>query len=200
MSTPDNGAALSLIARKVLLQAMQDYSQLQHPRYRRRKHLKKAYESAVELFFDPEYRLASFEDEWGEDMDLEAFLKVATERERVDIPALHDHLITSSLKYWEAKAMQIQVVEIPEDICIEGHVYTVTNSTEVDSFEIDFDSKEIVLNTDHSDSENQEAFCLAVMELVFHHEELNMSTSMRKRLGKVWFRTLRINNCFTGVK
>jgi len=184
------------LARETLFQAMRDYTSLQHPKTRRRKYLQEAFESAVDLFFDPDFTLMSFEDGFGEDMTTEEFVRIATGFARADVEKLKTHLIETSLAFWDKKEMK--TVEIPDTIVIEGHIYYVEHVSSPD-VELDLDSKRIYLNRDAKDSENQERFVVAVMELTMHHQEVRLSAAKRKDIARAWFRTLRMNNCFTGV-
>lgn len=185
-----------VLAAKTFLRARQDYIHLQHPNYRRRKYLREAFLTATDMFWDPEYRMACFTNEYGDDMDIEEFVRLVSDRERVDMPALQQHLVEESLSYWDEKEMQ--TLEIPNSIVIEGHVYYVEQLDEPD-YIFDLETKRIYLDKNQDDSENQERFVEAVMELTFHHQEVRLSGAARKKLAKAWFRTLRINNCFTGV-
>jgi hypothetical protein len=45
------------LLRAILVHAMDDYVKLQHPKNRRKKYLREAFSSAVDMFFDSEYSM-----------------------------------------------------------------------------------------------------------------------------------------------
>lgn len=177
----------------ILRQAIDDYIKLQHPKFRTKKYLEEAFESAVDLFFDSEYRILNVKNESGEDMSLQDLVQEMMESDKDQIEKIKNYVIQEAKTYWETKL--IQTIEIPNTIIFDGHVYTVFHSE--DEAEVDYDEKIIFCDRSGS-SEAQERFCQLLTEIVAYHEDLVVSQKALERLGKGVFRMLRMNSCFTG--
>ena len=173
----------------ILRQAMDDYIKMQHPRYRRRKYEREAFWSARDLLWDEECEL-DITDEEHDPLTLKTLAMAASDRENVDLNRLRSYLIEQSIKYWDEK--KVKTVEIPEDVVIEGHAYIVQHSNESN---IDFDAKVIYLDKRGPTAEEQ--FMQLMIDLSCHHGEIRTSAKARRELGKVLYRLLRINSCFT---
>lgn len=184
------------ICRLVLKNAIYDYISLQHPKKRKRKHAQEAFTSAVDMLFDDTYRLAHFKNDDNEDMSLKEFIGVAGENTALDPKVLRNYVIAEALKDQEQE--MVSTVNIPEEVIIEGHVYTVVHQ-ESPSYLINYDHKLIALDTKKKNSENQERFIIAVIEITFYHSDIKLPKKTIEAFGKIWFRTLRINNCFVGA-
>ena len=184
------------LAQLVFKTAVNDYLHLQHPNKRKRKHNQVAFETACDMFFDDSYLFKHFQDEWGKDITLQQFVGIATDDEYQDLETLREWLIQESLVYWARQ--DVQTIEIPSEIVIEGHVYHIEHRTMPETL-VDYKTKIIVLNKDSKDSENQERFMEAVMFLLLHHTEIKIPGKTLTSLSKAFFRTLRINSCFTGA-
>ena len=179
----------------ILRQAIDDYIRMQHPRYRRRKYEKEAFWSACNLLWDDNHIL-QIEDDEGRPMTLRALAIAAADRENVDLKRLRQYLLDESVIYWNEKKMK--TVTIPEDIVVEGHAYQIHHieNKKYENIQIDYDNKIIFLNKKSPTAE--EDFMLAMMELTCHHGEIKTSAKARHKLGKAFYRLLKINNCFTG--
>ena len=88
----------------------------------------------------------------------------------------------------------MRTVEIPEDVVIEGHTYSVQHHLQ--DMIVDYDEKTIRLNKQGPCAE--EEFMQAMIDLSCYHGEIKTSTKARKELGKALYRLLRINDCFVG--
>lgn len=174
----------------ILRQAMDDYVKMQHPRYRRRKYEREAFWSARDLLWDDQFEL-DITDEEGDPMTLRTLAMAASDRENVDLERLRSYLIEQSVTYWSEK--KVKTVDIPEDVVIEGHAYSVEQAA---SPSICFDTKTIRLDKQGPTAEEQ--FMQLMIELSCHHGEIRTSAKARRELGKVLYRLLRINSCFTG--
>ena len=78
-----------------------------------------------------------------------------------------------------------------------GHVYRVQHQ-EKPEYKIDYDTKVLTLNK-HPGTIQEECFVSAVFEIMMYHEDIPVKKANMKRMSKAWFRTLKINNCFTGT-
>lgn len=179
----------------ILRQAIDDYVKLLHPRYRRKKYLQEAWQDAIDMFFDSNYRMLRLKNEMGEDMSIKDLIAIVLESEQADISQLQNHVIDEAVAFWEDKP--VRTIEIPDTVVVNGHVYYIYH-TEEDSCTTDLDEKTVTLNKNSKDSENEERFIQALMELALHHEDITMSKKNVESLSKAWFRILRLNNCFIG--
>lgn len=183
----------------ILKQAMEDYVKLQHPRTRSKQYLQEAFQHAVDMLFDSTYRFLYLKNDDGGELSLAEMMTTILHKETVDLNKLRNHLIKDAEMFWAAK--DIKTLDIPDDIVVDGHIYMVLpieDDAIEDSYRIDYDKKEIYLNKNSSDSTNQEALCLAMIELVAHHDDVKVSGVALDRLGRGLFRLLRMNNCFNG--
>lgn len=179
----------------ILRQAIDDYIKLQHPKYRTKKYLDEAFQSAVDLFFDSKFRLLSVKNEDGKDMSLKDMLRSMTELDKFSVQKLKQYVIDEARKFWENKT--INTIQIPDTVIVDGHVYSVFSAEEDDPY-IDFDEHLIFVDKHSEKSENQEAFMKQLLEIAAYHEELQISKVNLEKLGRIMFRIMRMNSCFTG--
>ena len=182
---------------KVVMQGVQDYVSLAHPKARVKKFLNDAHLSSIYMLFDDTYRFEHFTNGYEDKCSLEDMLMVSTERENVDIDKFRKWVIERAKANMEKK--DIVTVNIPDTLFIDGHVYEVIHDDESDHFSIDFEEKVIVMNKSVDNSDNQEHFVLAAFEITLYHQDTRMSAAARKNLAKTWFRVLRSNSCFRGA-
>jgi len=181
-----------LIVKKVLLQAMDDYVKLHHPKQRQKKYLKEAFWSAVDLFWDKGYRSEALLNENGEAMSLEDILKVASDRENVEPLNIKDWLIKETVSFWAKR--ELPALTIPNEVLVAGHVYYVFHHKEP-SYLIDYEDKTVRLNK--KTHAGQLAFFEMLTELVCYHSDIRVSTKARNQLSKGWFQLMQINDCFS---
>ncbi len=182
----------------ILKQTMDDYVKLQHPRMRERKYLEETFLEANDMLFDPEWRFMHLENEDGDKMNLQMMLTGILGKENLDVRLLQNRLISDAETFWMNK--NLHTIKIPEVVVIDGHIYSVFHSMDVEGHHIEYDSKEIHLNKDTADSENQEEFCRMLVELVAHHTEVRMPGAQLDKFARGFFRLLRMNDCFVGDK
>ena len=183
--------ALNKIAEKVLLQAMYDYVRLQHVNGRKKTYLREAFLNAVDLFHDPEYRLAAFKIDDSNEMNLTQFLMLATDRENVNLEALHSYLQKESREYWTKKDKDH--MQIPDIITIDTTPWTVEHKDGAPYY-IDFDATCIYVN--RKTDGGKVDFLQAVLDILF--DQVGISTSMKKRreFAVALRQTLKLNNNF----
>jgi len=179
----------------ILKQAMDDYIKLQHPKFRKKKYLQEAFDSAVDMFFDSEFSMLHLTNDMGEEMNLKDMITQLLDDDRANLDKMRKHIIEGARSFWETKL--VNTLYIPKSFIYDGHVYIVQHTEELDP-EIDFEKKIITLNRKEEDSENQERFVLVALQVMLYHEDIGISQKNIEKLGKALFRMLRINSCFTG--
>lgn len=184
-----------ILLNAILRQAMDDYIKLQHPKLRRKKYLQEAFDNAVDMFFDSDFRLLSIQNDQGEHMSLKELLTEIMDDDRVKLNKLQEHLIKEARSFWETKI--VNTLYIPDSFLYDGHVYSITHHNN-DVPEIDFHTKIIKIDKDHLATDNQEAFLQVALKIMLYHEDIPMSQKNISILGKGIFKMLRINGCFTG--
>ena len=187
----DHSKLLAAITR----QAIDDYIKLQHPKYRKKKYLIEAYHQAIDMFFDNSYRFMFIPNDDGDDMSFLEMLRATLKTEHVKIHKIRDHVIAEALAFWDTKT--IKTVDIPETLQINGHVYRIHHTEDVGSYTVDYLEKILTINK-LPDSTNEELFVEAVFEILMYHEDIPIKPQHLAQLSKGWFRTLKLNNCFTG--
>jgi len=178
----------------ILKQAMDDYIKLQHPKFRTKKYLQEAFDSAVQLFFDGDFKFLHIENDEGGSMSLKDLVTTLLEDDRADVKKLKEHLVSEATSFWETKL--VRTLYIPDSFIYDGHVYMVKHTDDPDPY-VDFDTKEIYINK-HNDSENELKFVQISLKVLFYHEEIASTPKKIEQLGKALFRMLKINSCFTG--
>lgn len=178
----------------ILRQAMDDYIKLQHPKFRTKKYLQEAFDSAVELLFDSDYKMLYILNEYGEPMSLRDMITMLMDDDRADLEKLKQHVIQEARAFWETKL--VRTLYIPDSFVYDGHVYSVHHTEDPDST-IDFDKKEITLNKKRN-SDTEQEFLSSAVDIVFYHEDLPSKKETREKISKALFRMLKINSCFTG--
>lgn len=179
----------------VLRQAMDDYVKLQHPQFRSKKYLQEAFDHAVDMLFDSDYRFLCIKNDEEECMTLKELVGEVLETGSVETDKLKNYLVDESVRFWETKVLR--TVYIPDSLIVDGHVYSVIH-TEDDDPSINYEDKMIYINKKSDNSDNQEAFVLLVAEAIAYHNELTIAQKTLRKFGSSLFRCLRINSCFTG--
>jgi hypothetical protein len=180
----------STLLAAVFKQALDDYVKLQHPKNRQKKYLIEAFRSAIDMFFDEEYRLVNIKNEDGEDIALKDILKTITNSTKSTPKQVQKYLVEESIRFWDKK--QINIIEIPEHLIINGYVYE-THHQPGEDYIVDYNNRTISIDKMNP---NEQLFMLAIMEVIFYHEDIRLSKTARQQLAKAWFRTLKVNNCF----
>jgi hypothetical protein len=180
----------------ILRQAIDDYIKLQHPRYRRKKYLQEAFDNAVDMFFDKEFKMLYLHDDSGGGMSLKTFLVTLMNDDRIDILKIKDHVINEARAFWETKL--VNTLYIPDSFVYDGHVYSIVHHDDPDP-RIDFETKFIYVNKDSENTDNQESFIQAVLLVVFYHEDITLAGTKTSQIGKAIFKMLRMNSCFIGA-
>jgi len=199
MTNPSNGIPEEPEDYKRLLfaiirQASDDYIKLQHPKFRNKKYLQEAFSSAVELFFDPSYRLLHLKDNFDDDLSLKDLVSHLMDDDRSDLQLLQKHLIQQADQFWNQKYMR--TIEIPENFIYAGHVYSVYHFRKKKP-EVDFQKKEIYINKKIPSSEKD--FLSIALLVVSKHEDMDKELlPMKNKLSESLFKMLKVNSCFTG--
>lgn len=194
MSHQTDKADLRTLAIQVFYQAYTDFVHLQHPKTRTKPYVNEAWLSAIDMFFDPDYRLDFFQSEETEDgMNIDEFLQLVSDRENLNLEKLYSRLSIESSHFWENT--MLDMYEIPRVFTICGMPYTVSHK-EIASYSVDYVLYEISLNLTNPSDITFVAFFQAIVEIICYHTELRISKEQRLILGKTFFETLRLNNSF----
>lgn len=176
----------------ILTQAMNDYVKLQHPKYRRKKYLQEAFDSAVRMLFDDTFEFMYLKNDLGDDMSLPDLLSNFISEKNMDLEKLRTHVISEAKLFWENKLLN--VLEIPESFIYDGHVYDTIHTD--DECKVDYISKSIHIDKDNSNSDTQQVFIKAAVEIMLYHEEIPIAKKNIDILAKGFFRMLKVNSCF----
>jgi len=185
-----------ILLNAVLKQAMDDYIKLQHPKFRKKKYMQEAFDSAVEMFFDSSFAFMHLKDENMDSISLKEMISQLMNDDRIDLNDIKEHVISEARTFWEVKL--VRTLYIPDSFIFDGHVYSVYHTDDNEDSMIDFDQKTITVNKDVSNSENQQFFMKLCIQVISHHEEYIMPSATLDKLGNSLFKMLRMNSCFTG--
>jgi hypothetical protein len=183
---------LNKLAVQVFRQALEDYIHLQHPATRIKKYVHEAFLSSVDMFWDPDYRLDLFKDENGEAMDLETFLKLASDRSNLDLEAFTRYIQDQSETYWRNK--YVNTITIPDIMMVCNTPYDISHIDE-DQFRVDYDNRVLYINKKPLEA-NHMRFCAAILEIICFHTDLRVSKAAQKELGHKFYDVLKMNNSF----
>lgn len=187
------------LLRKVLQQAIDDYIKLQPPNQRRKTYLQEAFDDAIDMLFDSDYRALNIKNSKGEDMSLKELIELALDKDSVSPKQLKDFkasVIQQALDFWENK--DLNTLYIPKTFIIDGHAYRVIQEPDADPYEIDFEEKIIFLAGDFESSTTHETFTHVIMSLIMHHNDVSITAKNLDAISKTLFRTLKMNSSFLG--
>ncbi len=187
---------LNKLTIQVFRQALEDYVHLQHPSTRVKKYVHEAFLSAVDLFWDPTYRLDLFKDENNDPMDLEEFLKLASDRSNLDLEAFTKYIQDQSTIYWSNKL--VNTITIPDIMMICNTPYDVSHIDE-EQFKVDYDNRVLYINKKPSEVNNIR-FVTAILEIICFHQDLRVNKTAQKELGNKFYNVLKMNNSFRDPK
>ncbi len=186
---------LNRLARQVFRQSLEDYIHLQHPLTRSKKYVHEAFLSAVDMFWDPNYRLDLFMDDDNEPMSLEEFLKLASDRSNLDLEAFTKYIQAQSETYWRNK--HVNTITIPDVMMVCNVPYDISHIDE-EIFRVDYDNRTLFIDKKPSEINNTR-FCTAILEIICFHEDLRVAKAAQKALGQKFYDTLKMNNSFREV-
>lgn len=174
----------------ILKQAIEDYVKLQHPKARSKKYLQEAFESAVGLIFDPEYRLAGVQNELGEETSLDDLVTHILNGATADPEELQQYVVDQAKRFWERK--KLHVIDIPETLIMDGAVYEVVQSEQEPW--VDHDDHTIYCDKQTPSRANEETFVVLATEVMT--KQASIPCKDPAKLGKAFYRLLRMNNSF----
>ena len=114
----------------ILRQAIDDYIKLQHPKFRKKKYLQEAFDSAVDMFFDSEFKFLHVKDPEGNFLSLKDLISSILEDDRLQMDKMKNHVVNEARSFWETK--MVNTLYIPDSFIYDGHVYAVHHSEEED--------------------------------------------------------------------
>ena len=189
-----NPGDFKVLLHAILRQAMDDYIKLQHPKFRSKKYLQEAFDSALEMLFDGHFRFMYLKNDYGEEMSLKDLVTFLLSDDRGDLEKLKSHVIEEARIFWETKL--VRTLYIPDSFIYDGHVYKVYHTEDPDTT-LDLDEKIIHMNK-QGGSESEQEFLNTAVKIMYHHEDIASNKETREKLGKALFRLLKMNSCFTG--
>lgn len=177
---------------EILRSAMDDYVKLQPTKFRTKPFLRDAFDHAVGLFNDEEFRLLHVKNPDTQDyISLKEIIETLMEDDRADLNKMRDHLVKEARAFWETKLLHI--VNIPDNFVYDGYVYQVLHSEEPS---VNFDKKLIFIDKSIESTETQSDFIEICIQIIAYHEDLAIKQTDLKRLSKGVFKMLRMNGCF----
>jgi hypothetical protein len=189
---PVEAEDLNKLAVQVFRQALEDYIHLQHPLTRSKKYVYESFLSSIDMFWDPDFRLDLFLDDNNEPMNLESFLKLASDRSNLDLESFTKYIQEQSEIYWRDK--YVNTITIPDVMMVCNVPYDISHIEE-DTFRVDYDSRTLFLDKRPTET-NHVRFCTAIMEIICFHEDLRVAKAAQKSLGNRFYNTLKMNNSF----
>lgn len=184
---------LNRLCQLIIRQGMDDYIKLQHPNCRTKQYMQEAFVSAVEMFFDDEYRISAIKDEYDKSLSIQDIFREALDGSRIDLKKIQKVLVDDAWDFWSKR--ELNTLRIPETLIIDGHVYVIIHSETEET--IDFEDKVIYLNLNKG-SISQERFLELAIQVVAEHLQVKIKVDQLSILSKGIYRMFRMNNCFTG--
>jgi hypothetical protein len=178
---------LVVLLRKVIVQAMEDYSGLLPIRYRPKRALGRAlYESHL-VFSSSDFVFKYFLDDEERPMNIEEALKRTSSSARASLGVLRKHLKT------QAKALIAQEVQdmlkVPDIVVIAGSPYKVVVST-TEPYNIDFERHIITLN---DSDKGIDTAMLAFVSVMLEESEIKARFSSIKTFARLMSEFLALN-------
>jgi hypothetical protein len=180
----------------ILKAAMDDTIRLAHPVTRQKASLDEAYLDAVDMIWDPEYRMSAATNLDGDAYSILDILAASINNDLVELEKLQNFLAAQTMTYWDNK--DVDTITIPDTVLIEGIPWRVIHA-ERESYEIDFDEHVIYLDRSRNDPEIQQLFMYAVTDITFDAIDIKLPRRDIRKLARALFRLLKTNNCFTGA-
>ena len=181
------------LAQRILLSGTQDFVRLRHPRARRNKELREAFQTAADMLFDDEYLMGP---DWlnddDEPMSLSDLCKAAAYRENVDIERLRTHVLAEAEAF--AHAEELTAIEVPRFLVLDDAIYHVIEEDRT-GVRTDHRARVIGVGKRTDRRQLQEQFCQAVLEVFCHLNDVPL-TADNAALGKSFYKLLYQNDCF----
>lgn len=182
-----------ILLTNILRNAMDDYIKLQHPLHRDKTYLQEAFETAVEMLFDDDYRMQYVQDYEDQDMSLQNLLNEVLITEDVKVEKLRDFMVLAAKEHWEHKEMN--TINVPNMFVVEGHVFTVIDK--YGEYEVDYDEKELYIDLESLNVEQE--FVIALCEILCDRLDSKISKRNREDIARGLYRTLKVNGAFQEV-
>lgn len=175
---------------KILLQALDDYVRLQHPRQRRKKYLQEAWLSAVDLIFDPAYEM-QIKNLEGHNMTLKDIVEAAYGASGMPLDALKNHVIKEASKYWSEQ--QMSAIKVPTELIVHNTVFTVIYKNIENLYELDTDKYELVISAQTTENDKQKAIIAATISYSCRTQNISLSDKEISRISDTLFETIKMN-------
>lgn len=175
----------------VINAAKVDYIKLAHPARRNKKYLIFDYQTAVEMFFNEEFKFENFVSYQEElPLTLKELLDIMLGSTSASIEKTQNHILDETIKYWWNK--NFHDLKVPSKINIFGNVYFIHNAS---SLHIDQEKKKIYLNLKKQGADRD--FIKACLTIILQKSEIVLENEESfNKLFKVFYLFLKINGAF----
>lgn len=178
------------LIKAVIETAIVDYTKLQHPLNRNKKYLDEGFLSAIEMFFDENFRFESFTSIENEiPLSTEDMLCIMVNSNEVNMKETRQHVIDESINYWWTK--NFHDIKVPSKIVVYGKTWFVHNAQKQ---HIDYDKNQIYLPLKSNKADR--VFFDCILKIILAEANLNISDKDFKKLHKIFYLFLKVNNAF----
>lgn len=179
-----------ILMQKILLQALDDYVRLQHPKQRRKKYLQEAWLSAVDLIFDPTYEM-QIKNLEGHSMTLKDVVEAAYGASEMPLNALKTYVVKEASSYWSDQ--QMSVIKVPTELIVDNTVFTVIYKNIENLYELDADKYQLVINAQATENNKQKAIIAATISYSCLTQNISLSDEEISRISDTLFETIKMN-------
>jgi hypothetical protein len=179
------------LIKAVIETAIVDYTKLQHPLNRTKKYLDEGFLSAIDMFFDDSFTFESFTSIENESpLTTADMLCIMINSTEVDMIQTKQHVIDESINYWWTK--NFHDIKIPSKIVVYGKTWFVHNAQKQ---HIDYDKNHLYLPLKSNKADRM--FFDLVLQVILKEADINISKADFKKLHKVFYLFLKVNNAFS---
>lgn len=179
------------LIKAVIETAVVDYTKLQHPLNRNKKYLNEGFLSAVEMFFDENYRFEAFTSIQSESpLTTKDMLSIMVNSTEVNMEKTKQHVIDESINYWWTK--NFHDIKIPSKIIIYGKTWFIHNSQKQ---HIDYKKQHLYIPLKNNKADR--IYFDLILQVILTEANLDISKEDFKTLHKVFYLFLKVNNAFS---
>ena len=178
------------LIKAVVENAVVDYVKLQHPKNRLKKYLKEAFQSAEQMFFDPEYTFEAF---YSQDtqkyLNTKDLISIMIDSSNVSLEKTKQHVIDKSIEYWWEK--NFHDFKVPSKFTLVGKVWHVHNAQ---LQKIDYENLRVYLPLKKAGVDR--LYIKSVLSILLQELNIDLSESDFNNLYKFLYLFLKINDAF----
>jgi hypothetical protein len=179
------------LIKAVIETAIVDYTKLQHPLNRNKKYLNEGFLSAVEMFFDENYKFEAFTSIQSESpLTTKDMLSIMVNSTEVNMEKTKQYVIDESINYWWTK--NFHDIKIPSKIIIYGKTWFIHNAQKQ---YIDYEKQHlyIPLKTNKADR----IYFDLILQIILKEANIDLLPEDFQTLHKVFYLFLKVNNAFS---